>query len=628
MSTDFTLSRRQILGGIGTISIASAGAGVGTTAYFSDQETFTNNQLTAGELDLKVDWQQTYNGDPVNAFPDDDGDGVQDTIETRQEIANDANQPVDSPSVENTFREQFADVPDDRSRPLIELDDIKPGDEGEVTFSLHLFDNPGYIWIGSSNQSHAEGGFTEPELDDIDEVDSNGTPSRSREGDLIDRIEATLWYDDGDNQQQDGETTIVSGTLRTVLCRLGGGIALDADPATDTRDCFPGDTTRHLGLRWSVPVDHANEIQSDSVTFDLGFATEQCRHNDGASAPFADAVVTPGGSIQSVVDAASAGDVIKLRAGTYVEQVVIDKPLALVGEGPGETVVESPESLGTSYERPLDGSGTATEHPVVLVDGTDAELCSLTVDGARNAGGNANFSAVGLRDASARIVDVETVRTTNAPFSGAQHGNGIVAYNTDGVARRVAVRESTIHDYQKNGIVGEGDGLTLIVADTTVTGQGPTDTNGQNGIQVSDGATGYLFRNVVTDNVYTGDRYTATGVIGFDAAELTLSENRVASNQWGLAASETDVVARRNDFETDLGADTLQDLNFPPAGVVNYVGSDIDARRNWWGDASGPSETYGSGTGTDPVTGATPSGSGSGVVGARWDPFLTSSVTQ
>jgi len=622
--TDFTLSRRQILGGIGTVSIASVGAGVGTRAYFSDQETFTNNELTAGELDLKVDWQQTYNGDPVNAFPDGDGDDVQDEIETRQEIASDAGLPIDSPSVETAFREQFADVPDDRTAPLIQLDDLKPGDEGEVTFSLHLFDNPGYIWLGSSNQSHAEGGFTEPELDDIDEVDSRDTPPEDREGDLIDRIEATIWYDDGDNQQQDGETTLVSGTLRTVLCRLGAGLALDADPSTETRDCFAGDTTRHLGLRWSLPVDHANEVQSDSVTFDLGFATEQCRHNDGASAPFADAIVTPEGSIQSAVDAASPGDVIKLRAGTYAEQVVIDTPLALVGEGRGETVVESPESLGTSYDRPQRDGGTATESPVVFVDGTDAELCSLTVDGARNAGDNRNFSGIGLRNANARIVDVETVRTTNDPFAGAQHGNGIAAFNTDGTARRVAVRESTVHDYQKTGVVGEGDGLTMIVADTTVTGQGATDENGQNGVQISGGAAGYLFRNVVTDNVYTGATFTATGVIGVDAAGITLSENRLASNQFGLAASGTDVVAHRNDFENDVSAT----LSFPPAGVVNYGGGDVDARRNWWGDASGPSEPYGSGTGTDPVTGATPDGSGAGVVGARWDPFLTSPVTQ
>jgi Ca-activated chloride channel family protein len=29
-----------------------------------------------------------------------------------------------------------------------------------------------------------------------------------------------------------------------------------------------------------VPTDVGNEIQSDSVAFDLGFYTEQCRNND------------------------------------------------------------------------------------------------------------------------------------------------------------------------------------------------------------------------------------------------------------------------------------------------------------------------------------------------------------
>ena len=49
------LSRRKILGGLGAVGLASAGAGLGTTAYFNDTESFDNNTLTAGSLDLKVD---------------------------------------------------------------------------------------------------------------------------------------------------------------------------------------------------------------------------------------------------------------------------------------------------------------------------------------------------------------------------------------------------------------------------------------------------------------------------------------------------------------------------------------------------------------------------------------------
>ena len=610
---EFELSRRQLLGGIGTISVASAGAGLGTSAYFSDQETFENNRITAYEIDLMVDWQQTYNGDPVSAYPDVDGDGRQESIRDRRDIAADVGVPVDSPSVESAFREQFANLPDDWSAPLIDLHDVKPGDEGEVTLSTHLFDMAGYVWLGSPTQGAAENGLTEPERDDLDEVDTPSTPPADRGSDLLDRIEATLWYDDGDNRQDPDETTIVEGTLRTVLCRLDAGIALDAEPSTATRDCFAAESTSHVGLRWSLPADHANEVQSDSVQFSLGFATEQCAANDGSSAQFADAVVTPDDSVQAAVDAANPGDVLAVRAGTYVEQVVVDRPLTLVGAGPGETVIESPESLAVSYDRPdRIGGGTATQSPVVFVDGVEATLCGLTVDGANNAADNYQFDGIGFRNASGRVVDVETTRTANDPFSGAQHGNGVSVFNTDGAARRVAVHDSAVHDYQKVGIVGDGAGLTLQVTDTTVTGRGPTDVNGQNGIQVSFGAAGVLSRNHVTDNVYTPDTNVATGVIGYEAADVALSENRLAENELGLATLGTDAVARHNDF-----------VNSTRAGVANYGGGSVDARRNWWGAESGPS-----GTSADPETGATPSGSGDAVVGARWDPFLTSPATQ
>jgi len=48
------VSRRRVLGGLGTIGVDSAGVGLGTTAFFSDSESFGNNALTAGKLDLYV----------------------------------------------------------------------------------------------------------------------------------------------------------------------------------------------------------------------------------------------------------------------------------------------------------------------------------------------------------------------------------------------------------------------------------------------------------------------------------------------------------------------------------------------------------------------------------------------
>lgn len=56
MSDDkLELNRRRVLGGLATIGVASAGAGAGTMAYFSDTESSTGNTVSAGTLDLKAD---------------------------------------------------------------------------------------------------------------------------------------------------------------------------------------------------------------------------------------------------------------------------------------------------------------------------------------------------------------------------------------------------------------------------------------------------------------------------------------------------------------------------------------------------------------------------------------------
>ena len=352
------LTRRKVLGSLGAVGVGSVGAGLGTTAFFSDEESFDDNALVAGELDLKVDWQEYYsdwsddeadglefdpvmdlddipddnpNGlspDPTNpenwigfppgfaeliyvwfgdvgqfmkntateAFPDENDDGIQDRIESRSDI--DEEPFITDEEVERRFREQFADVPDDLERPLIDISDVKPGDFGQVTFSVHLFDNPAYLWLTGGIVDASENGLTEPEAKDPDEEEEVV--------ELLDEIRVAVWHDNGNGvlepteelvyeKELDGpdddqnisvtqqDALVTQGTLRDVLTELelGDGIPIDSNPETTSRDCFPNSTTRYLGFAWWLPADHANEIQTDSVEFDLGFYTEQCRHNTG-----------------------------------------------------------------------------------------------------------------------------------------------------------------------------------------------------------------------------------------------------------------------------------------------------------------------------------------------------------
>jgi len=263
MSDDFELSRRKALAALGSIGVASAGAGLGTSAYFSDQETFQNNRLVAGELDLKMDWEEHYSdwspdenedrSEPMSESEDDDGEGE---FEVLMEAPDNPDEYLPFPPgaadpllwVPNAYVDDFmdntaiegypdpdndgiaafpveemqdrlpcdflADVGDDDAgldpdsdplgrtdnddtrlddgspAPLINLNDVKPGDFGEITFSTHLCDNDGYLWMNMPGGLNAsENGFTEPELDDPDEDGPGG------DVELVDQLQTALWYD-------------------------------------------------------------------------------------------------------------------------------------------------------------------------------------------------------------------------------------------------------------------------------------------------------------------------------------------------------------------------------------------------------------------------------------------------
>ncbi|SDM76324.1 SipW-cognate class signal peptide [Halogranum gelatinilyticum] len=267
------LSRRNVLAGLGTIGLASAGAGIGTTAYFNDTESFTDNTLTAGSLDL----------------------AVQATVYEYQAEANGGGETFGPVVIngENGVSQQ--------------LTDVKPGDYSYGTFCFSLVDNPGYIWAGGELTANDENTVNEPEAD----ADPNNTTESSSpidgEGELADAIEAVLYcVDDGYVPGDQGRPSenesipvagdaelVFEGSLREVLAALQAGIPLDNDSSTADREPFPGTPEQDfsgkcLAFAWELPTEVGNEVQTDSVEFDLTFYAVQSRHNDGTANPFVD----------------------------------------------------------------------------------------------------------------------------------------------------------------------------------------------------------------------------------------------------------------------------------------------------------------------------------------------------
>jgi len=299
----FRLSRRAVLTSLGATGVAAASAGLGTSALFSDRESFDNNRLVAGELDAKVGWSSHYSDwspDEATHAHVSGGDLVVDdphafldaTLRTQFPDA-ETRRALDAGDAAPC--EVFADVPDDPATPRLDLADVKPGDFGLLTFDLLLCDNPGYVWLTGSLDAATENGWSEPEV--ASPLEDGSTESGGVE--LLDAIRVRIR---NGGRPLDGEV-VFEGTLAETLDTLGTGhgYPLDGDPGMaavelgrsggdsaggdgtgEARSCFAPAPTRHgVTVEWRLPADVGDAVQGDSVTLDLGFYTEQCRHNDG-----------------------------------------------------------------------------------------------------------------------------------------------------------------------------------------------------------------------------------------------------------------------------------------------------------------------------------------------------------
>jgi predicted ribosomally synthesized peptide with SipW-like signal peptide len=224
--TNFELTRRKILAGLGGVGLASAGAGLGTSAFLNDTEGFENNTITAGSLDLQVDWEEHYyNGEA----PPENGESIE-SLRLVDSAADVGAGEVGLPDPENPLvavaredldafmdasTEESGGPTDDPPAGVVNLNDVKPGDFGEVTLSYHLFDNPGYVRLEATVDKDDENGQPEPEAA-VDESTGAGN------GELGEKVRAALWYDpDCNNVMGSEETVLKRGTLDEVMDFLG-----------------------------------------------------------------------------------------------------------------------------------------------------------------------------------------------------------------------------------------------------------------------------------------------------------------------------------------------------------------------------------------------------------------------
>ncbi len=271
---------KKILLSLGVLVVAGALVAGGTGAFFSDEETSTGNTFTAGEIDLKIDNTSYYNGE--------------------------FNEGTSCELVDLTIEKFF------------DFGDLKPGDWGEDTISLHVGSNDSWVCADVTLTSDDDNGITEPEGEDGDVTDGAGN------GELADAVDFLWWADDGDNVletcpergDQSGcveETVLPGGPLGALAVGQSATVAF-ADANSNIwggQGALPGETTVYVGKAWcfgdiapaplpqdgqgadsdrtpanstggitcSGGADENNVTQTDSLTADISFRAVQSRHN-------------------------------------------------------------------------------------------------------------------------------------------------------------------------------------------------------------------------------------------------------------------------------------------------------------------------------------------------------------
>src|SRR3990167_4772485 len=155
---------KRILISAGTLVFVGALAVGATGAFFSDTETSTGNTFAAGDIDLQID-NESY------------------ILSTS------------TPQVMIPWPATSWDLTDLTIEKFFDFIDMKPGDFGEDTISIHVGSN--YAWLCTATQITKDDdvNYTEPELDD---EKATSTPPGTDLGELDEEINFAFWVDDGD----------------------------------------------------------------------------------------------------------------------------------------------------------------------------------------------------------------------------------------------------------------------------------------------------------------------------------------------------------------------------------------------------------------------------------------------
>jgi hypothetical protein len=319
-------------------------------------------------------------------------------------------------------------------------------------------------------------------------------------------------------------------------------------------------------------------------------------------------------TIQSAVNAASAGDTIKVCAGTYIENVTISVALSnLTLEGAQANQPYSGRTFGAASESTVNGTITIFA-PDVSVNGFSITKTDVTfgvfgvhVHGTGHGAAISNniFDTIVNTTTTSNSFTAQAIYLQTGPDNVSIEDNSINNVQSRGSAKGVLVGDNSVGD-PSNGLIFEGNSVSNVTSQRGAYGISAARANGTShtGLEVRDNN----IRNL------TGAWVHAVGLEGDTPGAIV--EGNCFSSFTSPGIDKSAVF-----FEVNPGAATTEvhqnrfDLTAADFGIAlhpfNQPAVAVDGENNWWGSPSGP------------TTPSNPGGTGAQVTSTvDYDPWL------
>jgi hypothetical protein len=255
----------------------------------------------------------------------------------------------------------------------------------------------------------------------------------------------------------------------------------------------------------------------------------------------------PFNTITEGIDAVAPGKSVMVAAGTYNEQLIINKIINLQGAEKESTIISGLEYTGN----------------LITIEADGVKISGFNIDGI-------SATDIGIYSDSSSSIEISENIIQNHQDSGIFYHSAINDYSSG-----IYVYSNEICFNSKSGIKVTGEGSGIIESNTI--------RKNTNGIRTNNSASLEIKHNNINDNI-------GAGIICQDSSFLLIWGNEITINDYGIKVG----VLSSDTTNPDIGGGTKNGVGQNKIagnkfhGVSNKTAYNIMAKNNWWGNEDGP----------------------------------------